>query len=157
MIILSFYTFLYSLLLLKDFFFISFNFFLDKRIRIMVFIFPMVYFLISLTSFNFVGKLEIVFFNCLCMFVVFFLFFCFRRSLSFFFLIFLENCVVFIVFLIGWFSKDLDKISSFLFIFFINIFPSILFIYFCILFPYNLISSLFFCIESIEFFCFFCY
>lgn len=155
----TFFVPLFFLLFLmgKDFFFIGRIFSLDLNLSFMIFIFPLVFFLIWNTNFNTPNYKEASFFKFIFFFVIFFLFFCFSRNLTVRFLVFLENCVIFIIFLIFCFSKDLDKISSAFFIFFINIFPSILFIYFCWSWNINMISSYFFYYESLELFCFFCF
>lgn len=115
----------------KDFFFFSSLFFLDSSILLLVFIFPMVVYLIFTPFFNFSNFKENLIYKFLVLPVIFFLFFCFSSLNSFYFLIFVENCVIFMVRFIILYSKDLDKISSSFFMFFINIFPSILFMYFC--------------------------
>lgn len=94
--------------------------------------------------------------------VIFSLFLCFLCNSPIFFIIFLEICVPPIVYLILNLSKDLDKFTSVIFIFCINILGSIPFIIFCYFFLQNFNSnSLFlssfdsnFIIDTFLFFCF---
>lgn len=153
----TFFTFPVLFLTLKNSFLLSFIVNLDTGLVLIFYIFPMVLFLIIMVNFNFLGSKEKFYYSILFLFVIFFLFFCFNSLRRIHFLIFLENCVIFIVFLIFWFSKDLDKVSAALFIFFINIFPSILFMYFCWNWDYSLLANCFFLTDSNSIIYFLCF
>lgn len=157
MIIFSSFLPLILFFLAKDFIFLGSGLFLDSNLNLLNLIFPLVLFLILVVSFNFLGGKEKIFFSLGFIFVCSFLFFCFNSTNPFLFLIFLENCVIFMISLVFWFSKDLDKISSALFMFLINIAPSILFIFFCWYWIGNLIVSIFNLHQSSDFYIFFCF
>lgn len=157
MIIFPLYSFFFLLLILKNFFFFSFFFSLDLNLIFIVLVFPLVLFLIFNSLFNYIGtKEKFIHFFCFII-VILFLFFCFRSNFSFFFLVFLENCVVFMIFLIFWFSKDQDKISATFFIFFINIMPSIIFIWFCSDWSQTVFFFFFTPFQSNRFVCLICF
>lgn len=133
--LISIFFFLY---MLKPNFFLTNLFVLERNLIFIVRIFPLVFFLISVVLFNFTNYVDKVFYNLIFSFVFFSLFFCFCRNFSILFIIFLESCVIFILGLIFNFSKDKDKISSAIFIFFLNALGSIPFIFFCFESPYSL-------------------
>lgn len=76
-------------------------------------------------------NLKFIFFFFFVVFSLFFVSFTFTVCDIFYFFFFYESCMIPMVILISVFSKDHDKVSSFIFIFFLNIFGSIPFIFFC--------------------------
>lgn len=136
-----FLFFPFLLFRLKDFFFISFLFHQDFFTSFMLSIFPIIFFLVFRPSFGGSSWAEVK--NHLLIFVrvFFFLFFCFLSFRFFYFVVFVECCVLFIIFLIFNFSKDLDKISSALFMFLINSLGSIPFLASCWTMPVSFQTS----------------
>lgn len=157
MMILPLSSFIFFFFFLKEFIFLGCEFFLDRSLRLMIFIFPLVLFLINLTSFNFVDLKDFFLYFLIFSLVTLFLSVSFSSITPLFFLIFLENCVILIFSLIFWFSKDLDKISSALFMFLINIFPSIFFMCFCFKWGTRKIFLDYFLFQSLDFFYLFCF
>lgn len=128
-------SFLCCLFICKETILIRISFFLEESISFLVLIFPIILFLVykAFSSFSYTNQFFFsrrVFFS-----VIFLLLLRFCSNNRFFFLLFLEGCVIFIVLFIFRFAKDQDKGSSSLFMFLLNILPSLLFIYFCCFSP----------------------
>lgn len=104
--------------------------FLDQRTIFLLSIFGVVYFLIHKIFFNFSHYVEKFTFYFLFGCLFFSLFLCFLSCSLFLFLVFIEFCVIFMIIILFNYSKDSDKISSTLFMFFTNILGSIPFIIF---------------------------
>lgn len=129
--IIPFYSFLLPLCMLKFTSFFGTYFILDCNFFFLVTIFPLIFFVIYSVTFNFCNFKDKIYYNFIFFTLRLFLFFCFSRENPFLFLFFLESCVIFMLVLVFNFSKDDDKVSSTIFIFFINILGSIPFMIFC--------------------------
>lgn len=120
-----------SFLVSKHYFFFNPIFYSDERLGFLLFIFPLIFMLVYLCSFSYLSLRYNIFRYFVFIWILFFLSLRFFSNTIFFFLLFLESCVILIVLFIFRIAKDQDKASSSLFIFLINIFPSLLFIYSC--------------------------
>lgn len=146
------FSFFSRYFILKERIFFGSLFFLDENISFLVFIFPMVYSLFYILDFRF-GSLKSEFLHSsILLSILLLLLMSFSSNFSFGFLAFLERCVVLILILIFRFAKDQDKVSSTIFIFLLNIAPSIYFIFFCSLEFGSLNSSIFGLSSSIRIF-----
>lgn len=132
-------------------------FYLDYNLFFIVSIFFLLFSILWFSPFNFVSLKEFLGLEIIFFFVFLFLFFSFSSNYIFWFIVFLEMCVIFLILLIFWYSKDLDKISSIFFMFFINICPSILFIFFRIFIDKSFFSIYYNFLFIQDYFLFFCY
>lgn len=138
--------FILIFLILKEDRFLGPLFKIEESTSFIIVIFPLVFFLFHLLNLNFRdSSIESLHFRVLLLILI-------SLSLRFIsnfrisFLIFLETCVILMLLFIFRFSKDKDKVSSTIFIFIMNIAPSIIFIYFCCS-DYKSLSSFLFSIE----------
>lgn len=125
------YSLFFFLFFLKDAITIRSVLSLGYPFIFLIFLFPLLYFLISSCIFNCSSSSEKFFFWILITSFFFLLLFRFASNNPFVFLFFLETCVVLNIFFLFNFSKDSDKISSVFFIIFFNIVGSIPFFWFC--------------------------
>lgn len=119
------------LYLSKDSMFLSSLSTIDKNLFGLIFIFPLIFFLVSVCAFPFSGRLERKLYMTIFALLSISLFFCFVSSTALVFFISVELCVFVIIILIFRFAKDSDKFSSVSFIFIINSLGSMPFMYFC--------------------------
>lgn len=130
----------------KNFIFFS-SFLVFDNFRIfMTCISPLVFFLISNFVFPRLISIEDILFNFFFFILIFLVTCTFLISDSFYFLLFLESTVCFIVTLMIIFSKDYDKFVSVFFIVLMNLVGSVPFIIFCYFFnfdPFLVLSNIF--------------
>nr|YP_009351814.1 NADH dehydrogenase subunit 4 [Rhinotergum shaoguanense]AQQ72853.1 NADH dehydrogenase subunit 4 [Rhinotergum shaoguanense] len=147
----------------KDWMFFSSMFFIDGFTVFIISIIPLVLIMILLFHFNYSSTDEMLIYYSSFFFILLFVFAVFLVNHSFLFIFFIEMCVYLMSFLILFYSKDLDKYASTLFMFTLNILGSIPFLLFSTLLTdtsftfslFNQVFSLSYVSNMIMFFSFF--